>query len=65
MAILRKLRLVLVLAALGAVFIAASGGGLAAELAKSALVIKTADGKEHRFTVELAATDAERGEGLM
>ncbi|MFI4988400.1 MAG: DUF192 domain-containing protein, partial [Alphaproteobacteria bacterium] len=42
-----------------------SGSGLAAELAKSALVIKTADGKEHRFTVELAATDAERGEGLM
>jgi uncharacterized membrane protein (UPF0127 family) len=37
----------------------------AAGLPTSPLVIKSADGTEHRFTVELANTPAERERGLM
>ncbi len=35
------------------------------QLPTSPLVIRTADGSEHRFTVELASTPEERAQGLM
>ena len=55
-----------VLLILAGAFIAAGPGmAHAAALPKSALVIKTADGKEQHFTVELASTEDERSEGLM
>ena len=41
---------------------AALGSG---QLPTSPLVIRTADGGEHRFTVELASTPEERAQGLM
>lgn len=39
--------------------------GFAAELSTSPLIIKENDGTEHRFTVELANTTAQREKGLM
>ncbi|HKO09743.1 MAG TPA: DUF192 domain-containing protein [Alphaproteobacteria bacterium] len=62
---LRTLKLLLPLMALGALLLAMPDLARAAELPKGPLVIKTADGVEHRFTVEVATTDAEREQGLM
>jgi uncharacterized protein len=62
---LRALKLLLPLLALGALLLALPDLARAAELPRSPLVIKTADGVEHRFTVELATTEAERERGLM
>lgn len=41
-----------------------SAAARAADLPRSSLVIKTADGREHKFTVELADTPDERAQGL-
>ena len=65
MPFLRTLKLLLPLMALGALFLAMPDLARAAALPTSPLVIKTADGVEHRSTVEVATTDAERGQGLM
>jgi len=65
MAYLRKLGPFVTFLALWAAFSTLPHGARAAELAKSPLEITTSDGRVHRFTVELANTDAEREEGLM
>jgi hypothetical protein len=65
MAYLRRLKPLLALLAVGVLFLALPSAGRAAELAKSPLSIRAADGIEHRFTVELASTGPEREQGLM
>ena len=78
---IRKIRLLAVALALGLTPIGSAswadesvgtGAALAAaaaldpgQLGTSPLVIRTADGSEHRFTVELASTSEERARGLM
>jgi uncharacterized membrane protein (UPF0127 family) len=44
---------------------AARAEAASARVSATALAIQTADGKTHRFTVELAATPEERARGLM
>lgn len=53
----------LVLLAFAALLVAAPVSS--APLATSPLAIRTSDGKEHRFTVELAETPEQREQGLM
>ena len=65
MAHLRKLKPLIALLAVGALFLAFPSAGRGAELSKSPLSIRTADGTDHRFTVELASTGPEREQGLM
>ena len=65
MAHLRKLKPLLALLAVGVLFLAFPAAGRGAELSRSPLSIRTADGIEQRFTVELASTGPEREQGLM
>jgi uncharacterized membrane protein (UPF0127 family) len=65
MANLRRLKPLLALLALGILSLAFPAAGRGAELSKAPLSIRTADGIEHRFTVELASTEPEREQGLM